>query len=418
MAQQLEQSKQTIRASRPSEIKISDIVVGERTDKKVPISLGSWTTASGSAVSTSGSKSIVVQTPYLEVWGSIKPTPNPNIHQIITLFKGDSKKKINQWVKFLENYETHVINKVTKQGSDWFTEKGVCIKTMIQQKDDDKDTFFTKWVIDSNRNIVVDEYGQPYSLSQINDKDCIKLIIEMSDLWINNNQFGTFVIVQKIRVRPFQEKVENEYIFDESKSDSSEEQTDNIIALLATDQKAVAKSKDKPLGEKLENKTVGQPAGAPTFAHQPNDQRPAPKPKEKPIESTANLKNLAPPKINPTKQPVKEMINQLPIEFVPAPKSSLNNALLKHFSRQRPKKYHDIPASIAQIDDQDEVAVPSVPAKKPLPKAKPARPNPSPNPPPKQSSKQINLNIEEMIDNSTESDSSYDDFAESQLLDE
>ena len=87
---------------------------------------------------------------------------------------------------------------------------------------------FTKWAIDTNKNIVVDEYNQPYSFMNIQNGDCVKLIIEISDLWINNNQFGTFVMVQKIRVRPFQVKVENEYIFDDSKSESSEEETDKV----------------------------------------------------------------------------------------------------------------------------------------------------------------------------------------------
>ena len=230
-------TKEVIKALKISDIKISDITIGtKKTNKTVPILLGD--------------KLLVCQTPFLEIKGNLRKTPYPNIYQMDTLFRGDTKQKIHQWYNFIENIETHISDLVMNTGSKWFTQKNVIIKSLIRELEPDKGIFFIKWPVDLQTNIFVDENKKAFDPSKLHDKDLVKLIIEISNLWIDGNQCGLAVIVQKVLVRPYTEKVESEYIFDDTDSEHElSENENNIISLLATEQKTQpsnAKNSNQP----------------------------------------------------------------------------------------------------------------------------------------------------------------------------
>ena len=227
-------SKQVIKALKISNIKITDLIVGiKKTNKTVPITLNG--------------KPMVFQTPFLEVRGDLRKTPLPNIHQLDTLFKGDTKQKIQQWYQFVEALESHISEQVINNGSKWFTQKNVIIKSLIREVETDKGVFFIKWLIDLQPGMFVDENKKLFDPTCLHDKDLVKLIVEISSLWIDEKQCGLAVIVQKVLVRPYAEKVQSEYIFNDSDSASeSDEKASHIISLLATEQKKPAPKSQVP----------------------------------------------------------------------------------------------------------------------------------------------------------------------------
>lgn len=182
--------------------------------------------------------SLVFQTPFLQICSCLRKTAFPNIHLLETTFKGDSDDKINQWFQFIENIEDHVSSLVTNVGTSWFAQQDVNIKSLIRDLDPSCNTHFIKWPINLENNIFIDEYKQPFDYTKLKVDDRIKMIIEVSDLWINENVCGLAVIVQKILVKPYIQKICNDYIFEESDSDCDhDENEENIISLLATEQK-------------------------------------------------------------------------------------------------------------------------------------------------------------------------------------
>lgn len=215
-------TNQVIKALKISDINIDEILVGtKKINKTVPITLGE--------------KSLIFQTPFIEVTGNLRQTHYPNIYQLDTLFRGDTKQRIQNWYHFIENFETHVSNQVINNDPQWFTQKNVVFKSLIRELDSEKGIFFIKWAIDLKLNIFVDENKNPVNPTNLKDKDLIKLIVEISDLWIHENQCGLAIVVQKILVKPYIEKIYSEYVFDETDSENSFDKDSNIISLLATD---------------------------------------------------------------------------------------------------------------------------------------------------------------------------------------
>ena len=225
-------TKEVTKALKISDIEIANIVIGtNKTGKMVPIMLGE--------------KLLVCQTPFLEVKGDLRKTPYPNIYQMDTLFRGDSKQKMHRWYNFVENLESHISNQVMKNGSKWFTEKNGIFKSIIHELDTEKGVYFIKWPIDMQTNIFVDEHKNVFNPADLRDKDKVKLIIEVSNLWINGNQCGLAVMVHKILVKQYNEKILSEYIFDDSDSEPDEHEN-NLISLLATEQKPISKQTQAP----------------------------------------------------------------------------------------------------------------------------------------------------------------------------
>ena len=237
----MSKNKNIIKALKISNINVDNIVVGQKKNNKtIPITLSG--------------EDIVCQTPFLEIKGSMRKTSFTNIYQIDTLFKGDDQTKIDQWYQFIENIESKITNQIITKGSKWFTQKDVFIKSLIREQDGDKNQYpknelcFIKWPIDLQMCSFIDEEKKSFNPLDIKDGDCIKLIIEISNLWIDNNQFGLVVVVRKILVKQRIEKIESEYIFDES--EKTEE--DVIISLLATEQKKNLKINNNTVVELVE----------------------------------------------------------------------------------------------------------------------------------------------------------------------
>ena len=222
-------SKQLIKAIKISKININDIVVDKKkVNKIVPIKYKN--------------KSLICQTPFMEVKGELRKTVHENIYILDTLFKGDTKKRITAWYEFIENLENHIIEQVETIGLQWFTQKNVMIKSLIKQDENDKNMYFIKWPINLQNNMFIDENKKPIDPFSIKNKDLVKFIIEISNLWVDDTQFGLAIIIQKVLVKRYTEKIESEYIFDDSESDNEDtDNENNIISLLATEQK----SKDK-----------------------------------------------------------------------------------------------------------------------------------------------------------------------------
>lgn len=229
-----------IKAHRISDINVEDITFGHKRNNKIPIYLSD--------------KPLVFQTPFLEVTGQVNETSLPNIFQLCTLFEGTSKQRIIQWYNFIVNMETYIGKQAEINGNQWFTQQNVSFKSMIKDLSSEKDMFI-KWAISESCG-VVDGNKNSLELMSIKDHDLIKLIVEISDLWTNESQCGLVFLVQKIMVKDNNNKIESEYIFDESESNScseDEKQTD-IISLLATEQKPLKSKKQ------IDNKSEHPPS--------------------------------------------------------------------------------------------------------------------------------------------------------------
>lgn len=223
-----------IKALRISDIDMHDITIGtKKTNKTVPISING--------------KPLVFQTPFLKVVGTLKKTQHPTIFQLDTLFEGDTQHKNKSWFQFVENLESRICDLIINNNVNWFTQNDVNIKSLIREYNHDDGTFYIKWPISLKENIFLDEDKKQFDPSCLKDKDCVKLIIEISYLWVTDNNCGLAAIVQKVLVKPYIEKITNEYVFDDSESEESDidDNNNNIISLLATEQKIINGEKNQ-----------------------------------------------------------------------------------------------------------------------------------------------------------------------------
>ena len=206
-------NKQLVRALKISSINISDIVIGtKKINKKVSI--------------TYQGKPLVFQTPYLKVSGKPIKTINQNFMEINTLFEGDSKEKIDEWFNFVDSLENNISIQIEKHIDDWFSNSRITIKSLIRGTDNN---LYIKWIVGCNHGFVDDnnKYFDPQNLKEGN---LIRMIVSAENLWINENQCGLYIIVPKLMVKTKEEQNETEYDFN-SESD------DELISVLATEQK-------------------------------------------------------------------------------------------------------------------------------------------------------------------------------------
>ncbi|AYV85488.1 MAG: hypothetical protein Satyrvirus19_10 [Satyrvirus sp.] len=244
------ETKQPIKALKISDISIKDITIGtKKINNMVSIKLKDGL--------------LHFQTPYVESFGNLKKTNYPNIYQLYTLFKGDNQNKINEWFEFLENLETHIINQIVNSSPKWFTKNNITNKSLIRELDGEKNIFFIRWGFDLQENMFINEKKEPFDPSALKEKDLIKLIVEVPSLWIKENQCGLAAFVKKIMVKPFVEKIPNEYVFDdefddetESEDNSDEVDKNNIISVLATEQKTKPKHKTSKFNQMNENSVI------------------------------------------------------------------------------------------------------------------------------------------------------------------
>ena len=211
------------------DIKIGDIKIG----KKVPV--------------YHKDGPIIFQTPLMEITGPIKKTHLQGIYQLDTLFTGDTKKKMKNLFNFIDQLEDKVSSQVEEIGEEWFPKNSKKeIKSFIRIMGSDKKIMFIKWIIDLNENIFYDSDKNLYDYTNLREGDLIKLIVEISHIWINDNQFGFLPAIQKIRVEKKKEAIKKDYDFIESESEDEDDPYDNnLISLIATEQKPSHKNKMK-----------------------------------------------------------------------------------------------------------------------------------------------------------------------------
>jgi hypothetical protein len=205
-------NKQLVRALKISSINISDIVIGtKKINRKVSI--------------TYQGKPLVFQTPYLKVSGKPTKTANQNFMEINTLFEGDSREKIDEWFNFIDNLENSISVQIEKHIEEWFSNTNITIKSLIRGTD----ILYIKWIVGCNHGFIDDnnKYFDPQNLKEGN---LIRMVVSAENLWINENQCGLYIIVPKLMVKTKEEQNETEYDFN-SESD------DELISVLATEQK-------------------------------------------------------------------------------------------------------------------------------------------------------------------------------------
>lgn len=221
----MEESTEVIKALRISDINVNNITISHiKKNKIVPIMYQQ-------------KKSLIFQTPFLEISDAVTKTKHQDIKQFITNSSGDTKRRLSDFFHFIEEIETRITDQVIKTEDKWFTQKEVLLTTLVRVNENGDP--YIKWPFDINSSIFIDEKKQPFNFEDIKKKDRVKIIVELSNLWIDKNQFGLAVNIQKVLVKQHQEKIQSEYIFDEE-SDSdveNDEQSNKIISLFATEQK-------------------------------------------------------------------------------------------------------------------------------------------------------------------------------------
>jgi len=145
--------------------------------------------------------------------------------EINTLFEGDSREKIDEWFNFIDNLENSISVQIEKHIEEWFSNTNITIKSLIRGTD----ILYIKWIVGCNHGFIDDnnKYFDPQNLKEGN---LIRMVVSAENLWINENQCGLYIIVPKLMVKTKEEQNETEYDFN-SESD------DELISVLATEQK-------------------------------------------------------------------------------------------------------------------------------------------------------------------------------------
>lgn len=227
------EKKELVKASKISNINIKNVTIAtSKKNKTVPIFYKECNSTFGKQ-----NKSLIFQTPFLEVMDPVQDTRLSGINQFVTCFPSKPHIKKNHFFNFIENLETYIIDLVDKTEESWFAEKNVTMTPLIRETTDTCINYI-KWPFYNTSCLFIDEKKQPFNFENIRKKDSVKLIVEISNLWIDKNQFGLEINIQKVMVRPHLEKIQSEYIFDEDSSSESEEANNKMSQLFATDQKS------------------------------------------------------------------------------------------------------------------------------------------------------------------------------------
>jgi hypothetical protein len=181
---------------------------------------------------------LVFQTPEIYCAESIeKVTNNGQItHQLNVPIYCRSTKKTNKLYNFLKDLNNKVMGDAKKKGSEWFSGdfNNIYYKSIIRKKDNDKKIYkngilklkfvdneqFKTCVFNENKKIVnPEEY-------LIADKCYIRIILEISALWITeNNYFGLATRVYQVSIKKNDKPLitTETYAFIDNSDDSVEE---------------------------------------------------------------------------------------------------------------------------------------------------------------------------------------------------
>lgn len=224
-----------IKALRISDVDVKQISIGEKKDNKIPVFYKG--------------KSLVFQTPFLEVKESLRKTTSNHIYQLDTFLTADTIIKNNYCLEFLETLETVLSAEVAEKGTHWFNGDEINLKTLIREIEptDSKSVYHIKWPVNLKLKIFVDETKNAYNSVNLKPKDLVKMIVEIAGLWVIGNDFGLVTVVHKIMVKPHVEKLRSEYIFNDEEVVNINDDENTICSMLATDKRQQNKVKHTKL---------------------------------------------------------------------------------------------------------------------------------------------------------------------------
>jgi hypothetical protein len=178
-------------------------------------------------------KNLVFQTPYLHVLSTMEKTSYKNVSEMTTLFSGDSTNKLEQWFKFIDDMEKQIVDNIKKNGHKWFSGGNVTLKSLAKTLNGDQKSFYTRWPVDTTKNIAVGPDRRPFNTNTMRQGDYVKMIVECPNYWIRGNEIGITVVVKKIMVRPTPS--DDEYDFDDNQTEGLpiDSKNDNIINILS-----------------------------------------------------------------------------------------------------------------------------------------------------------------------------------------
>lgn len=234
---------QPIKSLSISKINLNEIKLKTlRKDKSVPI--------------THQGKLLTFHTPFINISeAALQKTKFPNISQLDTLFDD----KVMPFHKFIEALENKISQEVRKQGSSWFTEKNVGLRSLVkkidqQKKDSGIENECINWPIDMVHCEFVDENGEEAEPEF--DNVMVRILVDVPHIWINRNLFGLAVIVRMVMIRSNEEPQKVKYVFG---SESETEDLSQIHSMLSNTEHSseqVNKKSPQEVPEKVPNKEV------------------------------------------------------------------------------------------------------------------------------------------------------------------
>ena len=181
---------------------------------------------------------LVFKTPYFKMPNDgFQKTKFPDISQLSIEF--ENKTKINKFLKFIDELEEHISKLIIDNGSKWFTQKNIILRSFIKNFNDNKTGIMLP--VNNNECLIHDTDDNSMYYDDIDKTDLIKFIIKVPHLWINNNQFGLVVIIDKILVKHTIVPQDVEYIFG-TDSESHSEYSDKISSIFADPEFSIKKS--------------------------------------------------------------------------------------------------------------------------------------------------------------------------------
>lgn len=234
----MEENRQIIKALTISSIDIQNIKLTTlKKNKTVPILYNNT--------------QLVFQTPFLKITSDkLKKTKFPHICQLDTVFEGLSKHKVDEFYHFIDSLELYIGEQVAKH-SKWFSQKNILLQSF--NKELENNVIHTRWPIDMQRCEFINETYEEVTSDSLHDNDLVKFIVEIPNLWIDNNKFGLSILVQKIMIHKYVPKIINEYVFT---SDSELDDSDDICSLLESECKKVKHIPKKKSNKKKHTPTV------------------------------------------------------------------------------------------------------------------------------------------------------------------
>lgn len=242
-------SSETVRPMRTRDIDMNEVELGECINGKfVPIYYGS-------------SENIVVQTPYLKC-RECPLVSAPNFDNILLMnvrLEGREPRHGKEVYDFMDNLEIYIAEITSKFNNKFFTGNRIVFKSLIRDDPLDENRHFIRLPIEfiPNTSIFFDKNNDVFDHNNLNENYYVKLIIEISGLWINNDEFGFIASIKKVKAMQWeknQKVVSYEFIESDGESEQvisdKEDKIYSVMSCLDTE-KTIKGSKTNVKSEAL-----------------------------------------------------------------------------------------------------------------------------------------------------------------------